>query len=176
MHRCSIFANFLLSMKTNINLGWWQVLRLAVDTLTWNAGFSFWVGSSIGRSVLVSWLPPPVQSFTHPMSTGLLCFRSSERLLQNQNFRTRVMFILRKWGVWVRLQPMHCCVLPLMTKCVHCYSTVKPCFASFSVTSSDACLHYLYTKIRKQKIVQSCLVNSQKFTISTAKNTDDSKL
>ena len=58
MHRCSIFANFLLSLKTNINLGWWQVLRLAVDTLTWNAGFSFWVGSSIGRSVLVSWLPP----------------------------------------------------------------------------------------------------------------------
>ena len=56
---------------------------------------------------------------------------------------------MRKWGVWVRLQPMHCCVLPFMTKCVHC--TVKPCFASFSVTSSDACLHYLDTKIRKKK-------------------------
>ena len=141
MHRCSIFANFLLSLKTNINLGWWQVLRLAVDTLTWNAGFSFWVGSSIGRSVLVSWLPP--QSRVSPTP----CQLASSVL--DQNFRTRVMLILRKWGVWVRLQPMHCCVLPFMTKCVHW--TVKPCLASFSVTSSDACLHYLDTKIRKKK-------------------------
>ena len=171
---------FLLSLKTNINLGWWQVLRLAVDTLTWNAGFSSWVGSSIGRSVLVSWLAlPPVQCFTHP---NVLVSQLASSCVLDQARGCFKIKISEQWligyahieivGIWVRLQPMHCCVLPFMTKCVQSSLPLHlfpwPRLMHVCITCTQ--------QLGKVFLVQSCLANSQTFAKRRIQFTQNYKL